>query len=267
MILDIHAYVGKWPYWPVSVSTASQLLEVLDKAQIDRAAVCSTRSLFVNWEDGNQEAERAVREHSPRMIAFACLGPLELSHTVGQGDFDFAGFAARGFRGFRLYPQHHTYHPLHEPFVDRIAEEAAVRGWPILLPLRVLMNWGVPSLDLACMVALVERHPRAPWILAGINYFHELRAAVSLLRRHPSVYLETSCVQGFDAIRKLVEECGSQQLLFGSAAPLQHAGAALEKIIRSRISDSDREAILGANASRLLRLDQKTWPASSKCDY
>lgn len=256
MILDIHAYIGKWPYWPVSVSTPSQLLQVMDQSRIERAAICSTRSLFVNWEDGNQETFEAVEKHGARLIAFACLGPLELSHQLTQGDFNFAGYEGRGFRGIRLYPQHHTYQPLYEEFVGRIAEESAARSWPILLPLRVLMNWGVPSMDLSSMVALVERYPRTPWILAGINYFHELRATVSLLRRYPSVYLETSCVQGFRAIQKLVEECGSQQLLFGSGAPLQHAGAGVEKILRSHISDSDREAILGGNACRLLRLDR-----------
>lgn len=256
MILDIHAYIGKWPYWPVSVSTPAQLLQVMDQSRIEHAAICSTRSLFVNWEDGNQETFAAVQKHGSRLSGFACLGPLELSHKLIQAEFDFGGYEARGFRGIRLYPQHHTYQPLYEEFVGRIAEESAARGWPILLPLRVLMNWGVPSMDSSCMVALVERYSRTPWILAGVNYFHELRVAVSLLRRYPSVYLETSCVQGFRAIQKLVEECGSQQLLFGSGAPLQHAGAGVEKILQSHISDSDREAILGGNACRLLRLDR-----------
>ncbi|MGH9689411.1 MAG: amidohydrolase family protein, partial [Candidatus Acidiferrales bacterium] len=73
----------------------------------------------------------------------------------------------------------------------------------------------------------------------------------------PSVHLETSCVQGFHAMAKLVDECGSQQLLFGSGAPLQCAGAAVEKILKSGISDSDREAILCSNARRLLRLNQE----------
>lgn len=249
-------YIGKWPYWPVSVSTPSQLMQTLDEAQIDRAAICSTRSLFVNWEDGNQETAAAIKVQSPRLISFACLGPLELSHEFMQKDFDFSVCEARGFRGVRLYPQHHTYQPLYEPFVKQIAEQSAARRWPVLLPLRVIMNWGVPSIDLGSMVALVERHPQTSWILAGINYFQELRAAVSLMQRYSSVYLETSCIQGFHAIQKLVEECGSSQLLFGSGAPLQHAGASVEKILRARISDSERETILGGNARRVLRLTE-----------
>ena len=114
---------------------------------------------------------------------------------------------------------------------------------------------GMPMLDLGWVAGIVERHPRTPWILAGINYFHELRTAVSLMLRYPTVYLETSCIQGFHAIAKLVQECGSQQLLFGSCAPLQHARAGVDKILFAHITDADRERILSSNARELLRLD------------
>ncbi|MGH9469080.1 MAG: amidohydrolase family protein [Terriglobia bacterium] len=256
MIVDIHAYIGKWPYWPVAASAAREVIGVLDSSGIDTAAICSTRSLFVNWEDGNTETAQAMRQFPKRLMGFACLGQLELSHTLPREGFNFDSYSARGFRGCRLYPQHHSYHLLYENFVDRICEEAKAREWPVLLPLRVLMNWGAPSMDLAWMVALVERHPRTPWILAGINYFHELRAAVSLMLRHSSVHLETSCVQGFHAIEKLVRECGSERLLFGSGAPLQNAAAGLQKVLHARISDADRERILCQNARRLLRLEE-----------
>jgi predicted TIM-barrel fold metal-dependent hydrolase len=255
MIFDTYAYIGKWPYWPVAASAAHDVMQELAAAGIESAAICSTRSLFVNWEDGNTETADAARQFPKCFISFACLGPLELSHKLPQQDFGFDGYRDHGFRGFRLYPQHHSYHPLHEGFVDHICEEAAARQWPVLLPLRVMMNWGMPMLDPNWMLTMVERHPRTPWILAGINYFQELRTAVSLMLRYPTVYLETSCIQGFNAIAKLVQECGSQQLLFGSCAPLQHARAGVDKILNAHIADADRERILFANARRLLRLD------------
>ena len=254
MIIDLCAYFGKWPYWPIDVSTPSEVVKELDHCGIDRAVVLSIRGLFVGWEEGNLETEEAVRQFPERLLSFACLGPLELSHTLHGRSFDFDGFQKRGFLGVRLYPQHHTYHPLYEPFVDQILEEAAMRQWPVLLPLRVIMNWGMPSLNLDWMVTLVERHPRAPWILSGINYFHELSAAVRLMRRFPAVHLETSCIQGFNAVVKLIEECGSEQLLFGTGLPLQNGSANLQKILRAKIPDDAREKILGGNASRLLRL-------------
>ena len=102
------------------------------------------------------------------------------------------------------------------------------------------------------MEALVARHPRVRWILAGINYLHELELARSLMRRYETVHLETSCIMGFGAIAGLVNDCGSERILFGSGAPIQHGAAALSKILHAAIDENTRERILGGNASRLL---------------
>ena len=252
MIYDANAFIGKWPYWPIRSSAPAEVVDELESWRIDRAAICSMRSVFVHWEDGNVETEAAVHQHPSRFTPFACLGTLELSHMSQQKAYDFAGYMARGFRGVRLYPQHHSYHPLYQAFVDSILEDAAARGWPILLPLRIVMNWGLPSLNLSVMETLVVRHSRVNWILSGINYLHELQLATFLMRRFPSVHLETSCVMGYAAIAKTVQQCGARQILFGSGAPVQHGAAALSKILHAELSDADREAILGGNLQHLL---------------
>jgi hypothetical protein len=254
MALDINAFIGKWPYWPIPASSAGDVAGKLSAWGIASACICSTRSVFVNWEDGNHEALAAKRETGPRLIAFACLGTFELSHRAADRKHDLRDYRARGFAGIRLYPQHHSYHLLYEDFVDDICEQAASLKFPVLLSLRTIMNWGVPSLDVCEMTAIVERHPQVPWILSGINYLHEIRASAQLLRRNPSVHLETSCVMGYRAVQKLTEECGHEQILFGSGSPVQHGRANLEKIVKAGISDAAREAILFRNAERLLEL-------------
>jgi uncharacterized protein len=252
MRIDVHAYIGKWPYWPVPQSEAEQVIAVMDKATIDAAIISSTRSLFVNWGDGNTEASKAETRFPERFVSFPCIGPPELSHKLDADQFDLS--AASGVRGVRLAPQFQTYHLLFEPFIDDLCEKAAALQVPVQLPLRVLMNWGLPMLELGWIAAIVERHPRTPWILTGLNYFHELRVGLTLMRRFPAVHIETSCIQGFDAIAKVVQQMGSDRLLFGTALPLQNAAAGVTKIERARISDSDREAIFSGNARRLLKL-------------
>ena len=244
MIIDINAYIGKWPYWPVRASSASEVAGELQDWKIDAAAICSTRSIFVNCADGNRETALAAAQHPGRFFPFACLGP---------GDELPLGT----FCGVRLYPQHHSYHPLYEPEADRIIAYAAGCRWPVLLPLRLIMNWGMPMMDLAVINALVERHPKAIWILAGINYLHELQLAVSLMRRFETVHLETSCIMGYDAIAKTVHQCGAGQLMFGSGAPIQHGSAGVSKIMHAKISDDAREAILCGNAKRLLGINNE----------
>jgi hypothetical protein len=251
MILDANAFLGKWPYWPVQHTKPEEIAAALNGLHIERAAVCSTRSVFVNWDDGNREVEDAAKHHA-EFVPFVCLGTQELSHVWHPAHYDFAGYAARGFRGVRLYPQHHSYHLLFESFVDGILEDAAVRGWPVVLPLRILMNWGMPSLDPSVMEAIVTRHPRVRWILAGVNYLYELQMAVFLMQRYETVHLETSCMMGYAAIEKTVGRCGHSRLLFGSGMPWQEAAAGLIKITHANISTDAQEAILGANLLRLI---------------
>lgn len=252
MIFDANGFIGKWPYWPVRSTAPAEVVAEFDGWRIDRAAVCSTRSIFVNWEDGNIETEAACHKFPAKLVPFACLGTFELSHEYPRRAYDFVDYVARGFKGVRLYPQHHSYHLLYESFVDAILEDAASRGWPVVLPLRVVMNWGIPSLDLGVMEAVVLRHPHVHWILSGINYLHELQLAVSLMKRYSTVHLETSCVMGYAAVTKTVEQCGAQQVLYGSGAPIQHGVAELSKVLHARLSDSDREAVLGNNLRRLI---------------
>jgi hypothetical protein len=251
VILDANAFLGKWPYWPVQHTRPEEVAAALDGLRIERAAVCSTRSVFVNWEDGNHEVETAAQSHAA-FVPFVCLGTQELSHAYHPEQYDFASYAARGFRGVRLYPQHHSYHLLFENFVDVILEDAAARAWPVLLPLRIIMNWGMPSLDTSVMQAIVTRHPRVRWILAGVNYLYELQMAVSLMRRYDTVHLESSCIMGYAAIEKTVQRCGEDRLLFGSGMPWQEAAAGISKITHARISTRAQEAILRGNLLRLL---------------
>lgn len=251
-VFDANAFIGKWPYWPIEASTAAQTINAMDGLKVHRAAICSTRSVFVSWEDGNIEVERAVREHPARLSPFACLGTTELSHKL-RPPVQLADYVSRGFRGVRLYPQHHSYHSLYEPFVGPFLEQAEALNVPVLLPLRIIMNWGLPSLTMDAVETLVSRHTRVTWILSGINYLWELQMAMSLMRKFPAVHLETSCMMGYISVQKTVQQCGAQQLLFGSGAPLQNAASGLSKVLHADISSSDKEAVLGANLRRLLR--------------
>jgi predicted TIM-barrel fold metal-dependent hydrolase len=252
MIVDANAYIGRWPYWPVAATSPEQVFASLSESGIQRAAVCSTRSIFVHWEDGNCETEAAQQAIGEALIPFVCFGTRELSHAYREPAYDFESYAARGFRGVRLYPQHHSYHLLFCGFVDVILEDAAARSWPVVLPLRALMNWGVPSLSPEVMHAIVSRHPRVQWILAGVNYLFELQMATSLMLKYPNVSLETSCVMGYAAIEKTVAQCGEDQLLFGSGAPFQMAAASLAKVMQASLADRVKDKILGGNFLRLL---------------
>ena len=246
MILDVNAFIGKWPFWPVAASAPGEVARSLAHCGIESAAICSLRSVFVHTEDGNAEALAAAEAAPEHFTAWASIGPL--------GSQDLAQHIARGFRGVRLYPQHHSYHPPYARFLAPLLEQAAELRMPVMLPLRLTMNWAMPMLALDVIDGLVARHPRVRWVLAAINYLFELEMACALMRRYETVHLETSCLMGFEAVAGLANDYGADRILFGSGAPVQNGVASLSKVLHAAVSDSDREKILGANARRLMEM-------------
>ncbi len=54
-VLDINGFIGKWPYWPVPATEPKRFVISWTAGTFIKACICSTRSLFVNWQDGNCE--------------------------------------------------------------------------------------------------------------------------------------------------------------------------------------------------------------------
>ena len=71
----------------------------------------------------------------------------------------------------------------------------------------------------------------------------------------PNVYVDTSGSQpdaGF--VEFAVEQLGAERILYGSDAPIRDYASQLAKVTGARISDRERQRILGENAARLLNL-------------
>ena len=61
MIVDINGYFGNWPFWPIKNRTGDDLIRLMDRYGIAKAAVCSLRGIFDHWERGNEELLDLIR--------------------------------------------------------------------------------------------------------------------------------------------------------------------------------------------------------------
>ena len=247
MTIDINGYCGKWPYWKPKYDGIEDLLRIMDSHHIRRSAICSTRGIFVDWIEGNEETLGLAATYPDRLIPFGTFSPGEFKSDLEslKGQFE------RGLRGLRLFPQHQLYRLSEEPDVRRAVEISAQAGAPVLIPVRLLMDWRLPMLSVMDIGALAGSFPQVPIILGGVNY-GELRDALSVLSKHPNVYLETSCFQLLKGVDCLVDAFGPDRILFGANLPLQSASCQLEKVLVAEISESDRRKILEGNAEELL---------------
>ena len=99
MIIDINGYCGNWPYWPIKVRTGDSLVELLDRFEIDKVVVTSTRGAFVDCAEGNAETARLMEEKPSRVLGFATVNPRDEDGAVAE----LQSAHAQGMKGLRLF--------------------------------------------------------------------------------------------------------------------------------------------------------------------
>jgi predicted TIM-barrel fold metal-dependent hydrolase len=82
--------------------------------------------------------------------------------------------------------------------------------------------------------------------------FETLAEAVSVMRKHENIYVETHALVVPSGLRFLVDQIGADRIIFGSDCPRSSLAGALRYVEESGLADGDIEKILGGNIKRLL---------------
>lgn len=249
-MLDIHGFLGPWPYWDNPHQDAESLLAMMDRSGIKQLAVCSTGSIFSDWRIGNEDAIALAEKYPDRFVPFVSMGPAFLKAELVEY---LKRYKARNVRGIRLYPCHQTFRLTNDHRVAKILETAEELHWPVMLPIRVIMNWGLPELNTGSIEAVVSSFPKLPFILSTVGN-GEVNWARELMRVSPNVYLEISGLQGFRILDHAVKAIGTEKLLFGTGLPLMYPACSVVKVANARITPEQKFAISEGNARKLLGL-------------
>lgn len=245
---DILASFGHWQYWEMIETTPEDLLRHMDRNGIARAACMSLRGLVLDWRDGNAESFSAAKAHPDRLVAAATISP-----HLGGGAASVREVIEQGARLIRLYPAFHHYR-FDGDFIGEVCHAAGEASIPVMIPTRPMMNWRFKPLDIETIGKLAAAHPGTQFVLSGPNYLSEFQALMRVMRTCPNTWYECSCLQGYNAIRKAVDEVGAERLLFGTGAVLHYASCNVAKLDGASINPDERETIARGNALRLLGL-------------
>ncbi|MCH2127780.1 MAG: amidohydrolase family protein [Pirellulaceae bacterium] len=251
MRFDINAFFGHWPYYPLPQTSGEDVLRLMDRFQIDRAAMTSLRAMHGDWGEANAETLRFTREHADRLTPIACMSPM----LNGGGD-KLRELVEEGCRAVRLYPGLAQGYHLGSPFADDIVSTAGTLGIPAIVPTRPMMHFRFPPVPIPQITALASRHPQTQIILSGPNYLLEFTMAVEALQASPNMTIEISCMQGFRGLDFMVDAVGAQRVLFGTGLPLHYAACGTAKLEHSKLTADQLAAVSSQNAVRLLGLDQ-----------
>ena len=246
-LFDINAFFGHWPYWPLPQTGGEDVVRLMDRYGIDRAAITSLRGLHGNWRQANGETLSLAHRYPDRFTPIGCISPMN-----DGGPSALRDMVEAGIRGVRLYPLLLQGYSLQSTFADEIANTAGTLGIPVMVPTRPMMNFRFPPLPIEDIAALAERHAQTRFVLSGPNYLSEFNAAIEALQKCSNLTIEISCMQGFQAIARLVNAVGAERVLFGTGLPLHYPACNVAKLEHADVPEQDKRMIAGENALRVL---------------
>ena len=203
---------------------------------------------------GNRAMRRIAAESGGLVRAYTTVNPNFTRHALEE----IAAGAAEGAVGVKLAASRRASDRL----LDPIADEAERRGAPVLQHIWQHRRGEVPGQEISDaldLLALAERHPGVPFILAHIggggDWAHSLRALVGV----DNVFVDLS---GSGVDRGMLELClecvGPARLLWGTDLTMDTGIAKLRALEAMGLVDEQLEAIRWRNAATLFHLTPDT---------
>ena len=247
MIIDTNTHLGHWPFRKLAHSDAESFVRLMDGFGITQAWVGAFEGVFYrDCGQANRDLLAEIAGHEDRLVPWAALNP-----SFPGWEDDLSEAADAGVVGVRLYPNYHAY-ALTDLCCSELLAALSERGLPVAIHHKLvderLHHWTclVPPTAMT-LAPLVERFPSLRIICCGVS----LPMAVEL---PPSVYVETSRLEGAGGVGRLVEAVGANRVLFGSHAQYFYLEAALLKLVESGLEGDTLQAILHTNARSILGL-------------
>ncbi len=189
-----------------------------------------------------------------RFIPFASVHPRH-----GDWRKRLRAHARRGVRGIKVHPEMQRVFP-DDPRMMEIYAECERLG------LAVIFHGGRSGIEPEFMrqyalmrryVGAVASYPRVQFVL-GHAGARDVADAIRLAEQHPNTWLEITG-QGVTQLERIIQQLGTDRLLFGTDWPFYHLAATLAKVLLvTETRPEARHAILRGNAERVLALAAAT---------
>jgi len=263
MHIDVHAYVGHWPFRQLRGNTCRDLVERLDAFGIDQAWVGNINGMFYkNCQKANEELAAAAAAFPGRLVPFTTLNP-----TYPDWEYDLDICVNRlGMKGLRLYPQYHGYDAGDEACMA-IVQAAQAHGLPVAFTMRLVderqQSWIDPAkrLGMEQIAQVVEKAPSGKYLVLHA-YPSDLKSrAAKQAMKKANVLFDTVYGSGVPVgfinaypLKTAINEFGPGKFAFGTATPFRDYESHILRIETFREADAELKAALyGGNAEGFLR--------------
>lgn len=236
-IIDVNTVFGPWPIVRADMNV-ERLVTALKNHGVSKSLALSTVGVLHNHGDGNAETLRSCSEQGGVLIPVATIDPRGYFGNVGL----VAKLVEQGCKMFRFFPLLQEWSLDHAAFCD-VLDEIEASNVPVMVQAR----------DSGCPSALqrVLNGRSTTFVLEGIS-FENMAEAVSVMRKHPNVMCETRELRVPGALRFLLDQVGSDRVMFGSGCLRSSLAASLGYVMDAEIGDDAKAAVLAGNVKRLI---------------
>lgn len=249
--IDCFASIGKWTSKDIEAPwTIEKMLSDMERCRIHGALVYSNLAKELQPSVGNRLIWDICHQN-PRFIPCWIALP-HYCHEAAEGSKFVQEMIDRGVRAVKLYPKTHRY-PLNDQAIGSLLSALQEADMPMIID-RGEHEPDSQQIDWQEIAPLCNRYPELKIVLHGVRW-EATRYLLPLLKQFPNLYFEFSNYQGFQIIEFLIDEIGSNQLLFGTEMMAKSPGAARAFIDYAEIGDTDRKKIAGQNLIQLLKLE------------
>ena len=248
LIIDSHAHVGfSHKQYPLYIRTLDKMIQVMDGFGIQQACVSSLKAIQYDYREGNRELKREIERYPGRFIPFCVVHPRDWRYAADELRTCVAEW---GWKGLKLHPVDQCF-----PADCLSAKDIVGLAGELRVPVAVHSSMDDCS-NPARIGNLARQFPNVTFFMVHMGKMLYWTDALEQAVEHPNIVLDTTDAMFADG---LVETCvsrvGAERIVCGTNLPISYPGPNLKRIEIARISDSDKEKILGGNMKRILRLD------------
>jgi predicted TIM-barrel fold metal-dependent hydrolase len=242
-ILDFHAHMHDAAGLFLPRRSPEGMLRTMEACNVVLALFCGHETM-THPSVGESKDMEVVRRYPDRFRAYHVVMSRHL-----DPDRDLKRMAEHPdvFVGFKFHPDSYGV-PLSDPRHDPYWEYADAHDLLVLSH-----TWGHSENDGPAEVEKIVRKYRHLVFIAGHSFHGEWPRGPELARTYPNLYLElTAVLDNRGALDLLVEQAGSQQILFGTDLPWFSTHHGIGAVLSAEMTDEDRRNILYRNGARLL---------------
>ncbi|MEN6385751.1 MAG: amidohydrolase family protein [Phycisphaerales bacterium] len=240
-IIDINCMLGTWPDFSVRFHDTEGLLKEMASYNISSCVAFHSYSLW-DMEHGNRLIYTIAKEsHGKIKHCYVLQSPLNNAIMPDGPNLRKKLLQEKPF-AIKLFPNTHRY-LANEFYSCELFEILNELKLPVIFDSD--QNPGYDKLP-----ELAKAYPHIPFILLRQSLNH-MRFILPLLRKTENIYFDVSimCDTGF--LEEIINNYGSERLLFGSGMPFYIPAGAYGLIFYARVSEYHRKNILCANWTRL----------------